>query len=147
MGLKTKIIRTGGKVEIRALATPGKDGGKDPCATLKFCQEIKDTHWEELSKLVRLWDDIARDGPPSNDQKFKALPGTDGLYEIKTTKLRVLCFWDEGSLIICTHGFIKKSKKTPPKDLERAQRDKNQYFDEKRKRTLHHEPAPRRPIR
>ena len=113
MALKTKVIRSGGRIDIRAIATPATDGGKDPCPTLKFCNEIKHSDEAELSKLVRLWDDIAESGPPSNDEKFKDLTGTGGLYEMKTTKLRVLCFWDHGSLIVCTHGFVKKSRTTP----------------------------------
>ncbi|MFP4166428.1 MAG: type II toxin-antitoxin system RelE/ParE family toxin [Opitutales bacterium] len=142
MILKTKLVRPKGKVEIRAIATWADNEGKDPCATLKFCQEIKDKHPGELTKLTRLWNDIARNGPPSNDQKFKDLPGTNGLYEIKTTKLRVICFWDDGSLIICTHGFVKKSQKTPKNEITRAEKARNQYFHEKEKGTLEHEPAP-----
>ena len=142
MGLKLKIVRIGSRLEIRALATPADGGEKDPCATLRFCQEIKDKYSEELVKLARLWTDIADDGPPSNDQKFKKLDGTSGLYEIKTSKLRVLCFWDEGSLIICTHGFVKKSQKTPKSEIKKAEQAKTDYFDEKGKGTLEHEPAP-----
>ncbi len=142
MVLKTIPIRKGAKVTILAIATSAKGGGKDPCDTLKFCQKIKDTQPAELSKLVRLWDDIARDGPPSNDQKFKDLPGTNGLYEIKTTKLRVLCFWDEGSLIICTHGFIKTSNKTPLNELRRGHAAQKAYFYEKSKGTIRHSSHP-----
>jgi phage-related protein len=142
MRLKTKLVRIGSRLEIRALATSADGGGKDPCATLKFCQEIKDKHPGELIKLARLWTDIANNGPPYNDQKFKDLPGTSGLYEIKTTKLRVTCFWDDGSLIICTHGFVKKSQRTPKNEIKKAEKAKRDYFDEKEKGTLEHDAAP-----
>lgn len=142
MSLKTKIVRIGSRLEIRALATPADGGEKDPCATLKFCQDIQTKHPGELVKLARLWTDIADNGPPSNDQKFKDLPGTSGLYEIKTTKLRVICFRDDGSLIIFTHGFIKKSQKTPKNEIKKAEQAKRDYFNEKEKGTLKHDPAP-----
>jgi len=37
-------------------------------------------------------------------------------------------------LVLATHGFIKKSKKTPKKEIEKAQRIRKQYFDIKNKK-------------
>lgn len=66
---------------------------------------------------------------------FEHLTGTEGLYEIRVEVgseiFRVFCFFDEGSLIILVNGFQKKSQKTPRNEIERAQKLKNQYFDEK----------------
>ena len=38
---------------------------------------------------------------------------------------------DEGKLIIAINGFQKKTNKTPKSEIEKAQRIKKQYFDEK----------------
>jgi phage-related protein len=32
----------------------------------------------------------------------------------------VLWFYDEGRLVICSHGFVKRTRKTPAAELERA---------------------------
>ncbi len=48
-------------------------------------------------------------------------------------EIRLLAFWDktraENTLVIATHGFIKKSWKIPPIEIERALRIRNSYFD------------------
>jgi len=63
------------------------------------------------------------------------LSGTNGLYEIRvevgTDIFRVFCFFDAGALIILINGFHKKSQKTPRNEIERAEKLKKQYLDEK----------------
>lgn len=46
---------------------------------------------------------------------------------------RLLAFWDthEQALIITTHGFIKKTQKTPQKEIEKAERKRKEYFNNK----------------
>ena len=69
---------------------------------------------------------------------FKKLDGTD-IWEFRTQyngiKYRLLAFWDteEGTLVIATHGFIKKSQKTPAKEISRAEAIRKAYFIEKNK--------------
>lgn len=68
---------------------------------------------------------------------FKHLEGTNGLYEIRvqsgTDIYRIFCFFDDKNLVIIGHGFQKKSQKTPGKELERAEKIKNEYYEEKGK--------------
>jgi phage-related protein len=69
-------------------------------------------------------------------EKFlKHLEGTSGLYEVRvevgSNIYRIFCFFDEGNLVVLLQGFQKKSQKTPKNELERAERLKQQYFDEK----------------
>ncbi|MBN1951882.1 MAG: type II toxin-antitoxin system RelE/ParE family toxin, partial [Bacteroidales bacterium] len=40
-------------------------------------------------------------------------------------------FFDKGQLVILVNGFQKKSQKTPKKEIEKAEKLKKQYFDEK----------------
>jgi len=64
------------------------------------------------------------------------MPGTDDLWEFRTLynnkKIRLLCFWDttdkDDPLIVTTNGFIKKKKKTPLNEIEKAERIKSEYF-------------------
>jgi len=69
---------------------------------------------------------------------LKYIEGTDGLYEIRVTSfskiIRIFCFFDEGRLIILLNCFIKKTNKTPKKEIEKGIKLKEEYFIEKRKR-------------
>jgi phage-related protein len=46
---------------------------------------------------------------------------------------RVFCFFDEGNLVILLGGFQKKSEKTPPKEISKAEKQKMEYYYEKSK--------------
>jgi len=66
---------------------------------------------------------------------FKHLTGTNGLYEIRveyeSNIFRIFCCLDEGKLVVLLNGFQKKSQKTPPKELEKAKKLKEEYFKSK----------------
>lgn len=74
----------------------------------------------------------------TNDPKLlKKLNGD--IWEFRTKyaglQVRLLAFWDKTdsseTLVIATHGFIKKVDKVPAKDIERAMRLKDNYFKSK----------------
>ena len=66
---------------------------------------------------------------------FKSLENTDGIYEIRviTTfkSIRILCFFDKGELVVLTNCFIKKTQKTPGKEIKMAEKLKKEYMNEK----------------
>ena len=66
---------------------------------------------------------------------FKYLNDTDGIYEVRviTTfkSIRILCFFDKGELIVLTNCFLKKTQKTPKKEIKLAERLKREYLIEK----------------
>ena len=70
-------------------------------------------------------------------QYFKHLAGTEGLYEIRVQAgndiFRIFCCFDEGSLIVFFSGFQKKTERTPSKEIEKALRLKNEYYENKEK--------------
>lgn len=140
MLVKTLRIRKGAKLTIRAVAYPSeRRGERDKCAVLTFLQEESKRNFEEFSKLSALLEQTAENGPPRNETKFKHLTATDGLYEFKTGGgLRLFCFFDEGNLIVCTHGFLKKKAKTPQSELTRAEAIKKEYDLAKKKGELIH---------
>lgn len=45
---------------------------------------------------------------------------------------RIFSFWDKNNLIVLTHGIIKKTQKTPLKEIKLAQSYKNDYFRRKK---------------
>jgi len=66
---------------------------------------------------------------------FKFLEGSDGLYEIRIEVdgniYRVFCCMDEGAVVVLFHGIQKKSQKTPPREIKRAEAIKKEYFKSK----------------
>ena len=74
----------------------------------------------------------------TNDQKlFKKLKGE--IWEFRSKYLgnqnRLLAFWDKTekteTLVLATHGFAKKTQKTPKKELQLAKKLMEQYYEEK----------------
>ena len=67
---------------------------------------------------------------------FQYMDGTDGIFEIRvefeSNIYRIFCCFDEGNLIVLFHGFQKKSQKTPKKEIEKAVKIKEEYFNSKR---------------
>ena len=68
---------------------------------------------------------------------FKKLENTD-IWEFRThykgVQYRLLAFWDTESetLVVATHGFIKKTQKTPHKEIKRAETIRRIYFETKK---------------
>ena len=76
----------------------------------------------------------------TNDPKlFKKLQGDIWEFRTKYTglQIRLLAFWDKTddkeTLVIATHGFIKKVDKVPKNEIERAIKIRKRYFENKRK--------------
>ena len=65
------------------------------------------------------------------------MDGTE-IWEFRTdfngNAYRLLSFWDneERALVVATHGFSKKSQKTPRKEIKKAERLRQAYFDHKK---------------
>lgn len=66
---------------------------------------------------------------------FKALENTDGIYEVRviTTfkSIRILCFFDDGNLVVLANCFVKKTQKTPRKEIKLAEKLKKDYLKDK----------------
>jgi phage-related protein len=75
----------------------------------------------------------------TNDPRlFKKLK--DDIWELRvrygSIQIRLLAFWDKSdsksTLVIATHGFIKKVDKVPENEIERAKNLRNKYFESKK---------------
>ena len=70
----------------------------------------------------------------NNTKVFKKL--RNDIWEFRTSygglQYRLLAFWDKRkphqSLVIATHGFVKKTDEVPAKKIEKASQIKKQYF-------------------
>ena len=78
----------------------------------------------------------------NDNELFKKL--NDEIWEFRTlfnkTHYRLFAFWDKSdnknTVVISTHGLVKKTDKTPQGDLDKAARLKELYFISKHAKTL-----------
>ncbi len=75
--------------------------------------------------MLYLLDRCASHGPPANAEQKHHLG--DGIYELIRGPLRVLFFTDQGRIIICSHGIIKKTGKVPKRDIIQATAARDRY--------------------
>lgn len=90
---------------------------------------------EKTQRKIEFVLDLVRYEDKVPKKFFKCLTGSNGIYEIiiitTFNSIRILSFFDEGKLIVLTNCFIKKSQKTPRKEIKLAERLKQDYFNEK----------------
>lgn len=103
---------------------------------------------EEAKEFLDKLDEKARDkviyniwkARSTNDKElFKKLKNE--IWELRTkynkTYYRLFAFWDKSdktdTIVVSTHGLIKKTDKIPKSDLERAENLRIKYFNEKNK--------------
>jgi phage-related protein len=84
--------------------------------------------------MLRLLSFAAEQGPPRNVEISHKISGE--IWELIAGRLRVLWFYDEGRLVVCSHGFVKRTRKTPPGEIERAQTSYDAYQAAKKARNL-----------
>ncbi len=88
------------------------------------------------AKMVRTIELLQHDGTSLREPYSKALE--DGIFEVRAKVgsdiSRVLYFFFVGHRIVLTNGFIKKTQKTPPGEIERAKAYRREYLDRKENR-------------
>ena len=98
---------------------------------LEFLQGLERKHYEKVLYNIR------KAQVENNPELFKKLK--DNIWEFRTLfhglKYRLFAFWDKTSatdtLVICSHGFIKKRRKIPEKEIEKAVQIRMKYFEDK----------------
>ncbi|MFO8066819.1 MAG: type II toxin-antitoxin system RelE/ParE family toxin [Bacteroidales bacterium] len=97
---------------------------------LKQPEKVQD----KIFKVIEAIETLER--IPANYIKF--IKGTKGLYEARiqlgSDIWRVFCFFDQGKLVILLNGFVKKTQKTPRKEIDKALGLMNSYYEEKNKK-------------
>ena len=79
---------------------------------------------------------LVRSLPLVPEKFFKHLEGSEGIYEIRVKVgsdiYRIFCCFDKGNLVILFNGFQKKTDKTPKKEIEKAKKLRQQYYEDKK---------------
>lgn len=96
-----------------------------------FLKSIDRKHSEKILYNIR------KSQTENNQELFKKI--NDEVWEFRTLyqglQYRLMAFWDKtdksNSLVISTHGFIKKRSKVPDSEIQKAIQIRNKYFNEK----------------
>ena len=57
---------------------------------------------------------------------FKSIENVKGLFDIRVE----FCCFDKGTLLVLFNGFRKKTQKTPKKEIDKAEKLMQEYFNE-----------------
>ena len=115
----------GSRLTIRCME---QTSGRSPAR--EFLQALPDRERLRVTLIIKQLGDR---GFLTNDTKFKKLRGTDGIWEIRSGRNRVFCFFAPGQLILAL-GTVKKSAKAKRTDIERAIRMRAQFTERTRER-------------
>lgn len=92
---------------------------------------------------VKIYYNLKKSQFVNDNELFKKL--NDFIWEFRTIynskAYRLFSFWDRSdgqqTLVVATHGILKKTQKTPAKEIKKAEDIREQYFDNKTKRKYH----------
>jgi phage-related protein len=101
-----------------------KENGK--CEALEFIEKMDEKTQMKIEYVFKLVEEILI--VPA--EYLKKLRGQ--IYEIRVQSgsniYRFLCFFHKGNLVVITHGFQKKSRETPSKEIDRAEKLREKYL-------------------
>jgi len=120
-----------------AVAALANDDGAE---VLEFLRDVPADMRGSAAGMLALFERYAEGGrqrlPTST---FHEASRKDGVWQFIKGRLRVYCFIDDGSLVILTHGSVKKTQKADRGEVARAARCKQQYLAAKARGEVRHE--------
>jgi phage-related protein len=97
------------------------------CPVQEFLDSLPGRVTQKIVWVLRLLEDM--DIVPAS--YFKKLAGTEDIWECRiqfgSNAYRIFCFILNNSVLL-THGFFKKSQKTPVREIERAEAYRRDFF-------------------
>jgi hypothetical protein len=112
------------------IAYPGKEyfiewyfNDNDKSESFVYFKSLSDDRQRKFARLLMLFGDT---GKILSIEKFRY--EGDQIYVFKSSPDRFFCFFFEGSKVIITNAYEKKSDKMPIKEKERALKAKENYI-------------------
>lgn len=98
------------------------------CPVKDFLDSLPQKAFRKVSWVLTLVTEL--DNIPST--YFKKLKNSDDIWECRirlgSNTYRLFCFFANGSIIVLTHGIVKKTQKTPKNEIKKAIKYKNDYI-------------------
>jgi len=100
----------------------------------EFLESLSGKVAQKVTWVLSLIEDL--DVVPST--YFKKLVNSDEIWECRiqlgSNAYRIFCFFDGNSVVVLTHGLIKKTQKTPQREIDRAEAYRRDYLQRRPKR-------------
>lgn len=101
--------------------------GRGDCHLLDFLNDLESNFQDQVDRVLYRLEETARHGPSSNPEICRKL-GQE-IWEFREGRIRILWFYGENlEVIICSHGFLKKTQKTPKNEKTRAIAARKKYL-------------------
>ena len=101
---------------------------------LIFYLHLGQTATKDGDRLLALLERVSQSWPPHNTDISHQI--RNEIFEFIQGQLRVLWFYEEGKVILCTHGFLKRSQKTPDREISRAELLRKSYLETENQGTI-----------
>ena len=100
----------------------------------EFLDSLTGKQTQKVAWVLRLIEEL--DSVPR--QYFKKLPGTDDIWEVRVQiggdTIRLFGFDFGSGFVVLTNGFVKKTRKAPPREITLAEQRKRDYINRSKKR-------------
>ncbi len=119
-------------------------GSECSCPLEEFLRELNKSSPKSFKRITAILKQASKAGPQFHNKeickRLKGMGAGSFLQFSCSVKgghgVRVLGFLDQGHMIICTHGFSKKSDDTPPSELDTLKTKFEAYHKAKRENRI-----------
>ena len=102
------------------------------CPAKDFFDALPKKVFQKISWVLRLIVELEK----IPKTYFKKIVNSDDIWECRigfsSNTYRIFCFFENGKVIILTHGIIKKTQKLPQNEIVRAEEYKKDYLRRKK---------------
>lgn len=107
---------------------------EDECPLEDFLESLSPKDQQKIFWVLKLIEDLDR--VPA--EYLKKLHGTEEIWECRirsgSNAYRVFSFFCSGNVMVLTNGYSKKSQKTDPRQIRRAESYRRDYLSRKKRR-------------
>jgi phage-related protein len=104
------------------------------CPVQEFLDSLSGKAAQKVAWVMSLVEDL--NVVPST--YFKKLVSTEEIWECRiqlgSNAYRIFCFFDGNSVVVLIHGLIKKTLKTPQREIDQAETYRRDYLQRRTKR-------------
>ena len=95
-----------------------------------YLEQLANDNEQAHDQIAKRLEQLSERGPSRKKDEFNIL--APGLFEAKArTGPRVIFFYDDNRIVICSHAFGKQGQKTPKKEIATAMGRRRQYLEHK----------------
>lgn len=126
--MRLEVVRSG-LWQVLAVCTE-----RGSCPLLEFLSGLEGCLAGDGRRMLALLARVAEQGPPRNTEVSHQVG--DAIWELIQGRLRVLWFYDVGRVVVCSHGFVKRTRKTPARELDLARASRARYLQARERRLI-----------